>query len=210
MCSLLMKIIHLENYEAKRCQGCENVAGIALKLSYHSSENNNGPFSKLFTVPPKLEFGLPTQFSCPVDAFLFLNRSLNIEAVSYKSKCLQLNLGMFPFQDLENNIYIFEECSIKQYCDGIDFTNATSLVIRSYFPVSVSQVDMGYFMKLLPATATNNSAFVATFSKENFDITAKLFNIQISIFDTKINTMASISNDELTSNFVMELMVSIS
>ena len=118
---------------------------------------------------------------------------------------MQLNLGMFSFQNLENVMYIFEECSIKQYCDGLDFNNATNLVIRGYFPESVSQVDMGHFMKLLPATSTNNSAFVATFSKEKYEIAANLFNVQISIFDTMVNTMASINSNKLSTNFVMEL-----
>ena len=140
-----------------------------------------------------------------MDAFLFLNSSLSIEAASYKSNCLQLNIGIFPFQDLQNDMYIFEECSIKQYCDGMDFTNATSLVIRGYFPESVPQVDMGPFMKLLPATSTNNSAYVITFSEEYFDIIARLFNVRISIFDTTVNTMASIDSDKLGANFVTEL-----
>ena len=197
-------LLILEQYISKRCQDCDNAAGIALKLTYHSSENNNGLFAKLFTVPPKLEFGLPTQFSCPLDAFFFLNSLLNIEAITYKSKCMQLNLGMFPFQNLENVMYIFEECSIKRYCDGLDFTDVTNLVIRVYFPESVSQIEMGPFIKLQPATSTNNSALVATFSKENFDITANLFNVQISIFDTVVNTMASINSNKLSANFAME------
>ena len=197
--------MYLEEYTSRRCQGCINPAGISLNLIYHSSENSKGFFSQLFTVPPKLEFGLPTQFSCSMDTFLFLSNSLNIDGVSYKSKCLQLNLGMFPFQNLENVMHIFEECSIKQYCKNTDFTNTTNLIIRSYFPQSISQVDMGYFMKLLPASSTDNSAFVATFSKENLEIAAKLFNVQIVIFDTEINTVASINGNELSASFVMEL-----
>ena len=202
----LLKIYYnLDMYISKRCQDCNNPAGISLKLTYHSSENIKGFFSKLFAVPPKLEFGLPTRFSCPLDAFIFLNSSLNIEAVNYKSKCLQLNLGMFPFNHLENVMHIFEECGINKYCDNLDFTNAANLVIRSYFPESVHQVDMGYFMKLLPASSTNRSAFVAQFLKENYKIAAELFNVQISIFDTTVKTMVSINSNELNAHFTLEL-----
>ena len=195
----------LDTYISKRCQDCNNPAGISLKLTYQSSENTKGFVSKLFTVPPKLEFGLPTQFSCPLDAFIFLDSSLNVEAVNYKSKCLQINLGMFPFKNLENVMHIFEECGINKYCDNLDFTNATNLVIRSYFPESVHQVDMGYFMKLLPASSTNRSAFVATFLKENYKIAAQLFNVQISIFDTAVKTMVSVNSNELSAQFTLEL-----
>ena len=125
--------------------------------------------------------------------------------MSYKSKCLQLNIGLFPFQNLENVMHIFEECSIKQYCNNTDFTDAANMVIRSYFPQSISQVDMGYFMKLFPVSSTDSSAFVATFSKENFEIAAKLFNVQFAIFDAEVNTMASINGDKLSASFVMEL-----
>ena len=199
----------LENYIAKRCQDCSTPGGITFKLIYHSSENNKGIFSKLFMVPPKLEFGLPTQFSCPVDSFIFLNDSLDIEAMSYKSNCLDLNLGLFPFQDLENVVHIFEECNINYvyiyYCNGINFTNTTNLIIKNYFPELISQVDMGYFMKLMPAASTNDPVLAATFSKENHEVTAELFSVQISLFDTVVNTMSSINGDNLSANFEIEL-----
>ena len=152
-----------------------------------------------------MEFGLPTQFSCPVDVFTFLNDSLDIEAISYKSNCLDLNLGLFPFQNLENVVHIFEECNIKHYCNDINFTNATNLIVKSYFPESVSQVNMGNFMKLMPTTSIYDPVLAATFLKENHEVTAELFNVQISIFDTVVNTMSTINSDGLSANFETEL-----
>ena len=174
------------------------------KLTYHSNSMSDSVFSKLFEVPPKLEFGLPTQFSCPMDALVFLNSSLDIIGITYKSSCLNLNLGLFSFENLENTMYVFEECD-NAYCNNINFTNTANIVIWSYFPELVTEVDMGYFVKLLPATPTNNSALVATFSNENYEVIAELFNVQISLFDTVVNTRALISSGEVNAIFSIEL-----
>ena len=136
---------------------------------------------------------------------MFLNDSLDIEAVSYKSNCLDINLGLFPFQNLENVVHIFEECNINHYCNDMNFTNAINLIIKSYFPELISQADMGYFMKLIPATSSDDPVLAATFSKENHEVIAELFNVQISLFDTMVNTMVSINGDKLSASFEMEL-----
>ena len=198
-----MYIIHiLENY-TKKCEDCNALGGIALKLTYDSSKNNEGNiYSKLFKVPPKFKFGLPTQFSCPVDAFIFLNKSLDIEAISYKSNCLDLSLGLFPFRNLENVIHIFEDCN---YCKNINFTNPTNLIIKSYFPESILQADMGHFMKLMPAASMENPILTAAFTKEKHVVIAELFNVQISLFDNVVNTLVSIDGDKLSANFEIEL-----
>ena len=198
-------ITFVDNFDFRRCENCSNPAGMAFKLTYHSNKNKEGFFSKLFTVPPKLEFSLPTQFSCQLDAFVFLNNSLSIEALSLKSTCLDLNLGLFPFQNLENIVYIFEECIIEQYCNDVHLNNSANVIVRSYFPKQISNVDMGYFMQMLPVTSSNNLGCVATFTKEGYKLVAKLFNVQISIFNTVIHTTASVNDNELHAKIVMKL-----
>ena len=156
-------------------------------------------------MPPKEEFGLPTQFSCPVDVFVFLDEALTVEASIYKSTCLGLHLGLFPFEDLENVIYIFNECFINSYCNHHDFANKANLIIWSYLTEPSLKIDMGFFMKLFPASHRNKSAIVTTFSGETYDIRSQLLNIQFSIFDTVVNSTAFIDKHKLTSKFLINL-----
>ena len=187
------------------CEGCNHSAGIAFKFTYHSKDNTKGFFSQLFEVPPKLEFGLPTQFSCPMDVFMFLNSSMKVEALSYKSTCINLHLGLFPFRNVETVVYIFETCKLTRYCEGVNFANMTTMVIWSSSLEPFSHVKLGHFMELLPASSNNKSLLVATVSKEKYKIEAKLFSVKLSIFDAITNTMAFINEHELTASFSMML-----
>ena len=180
------------------CEDCEeNLAGIAFKLVYHARNNNKGFFSQLFKVPPKLEFGLPTQFSCPVDSFMFLSKSLSVESSSYKSTCMDLHLGLFPFHNVEAVLYIFETCKLKRYCNNINFTNMASVVVWGYIPQKVSFIKMGHFMELLPVSPNNKSLLVATVSKEKYEIQAQLFVVKFSLFDTVSSSTAFINEKVL-------------
>jgi len=196
----------LGNPTAKTCENCEgNLMGIAFKLTYHSKDNNEGFFSHIFKVPPKQEFGLPTQFSCPVDLFMFLNRSLNIESLSYKSACMDLHLGLLPFQNIETVLYIFETCKLKKYCNDVDFTDMASIVIWGYIPQKLPHIQMGYFMKLLPVSSNNKALLVATVSKKKYDIQAQLFVVEFSLFDTVTNSTAFINQNELKADLSLML-----
>jgi len=142
--------VFLDDLTTKACENCdEKLTGIAFKLTYHSKDNNRGLFGRILKVPPKLVFGLPTQFSCPVDLFMFLNRSLQAEGLSYKSTCMDLHLGSFPFCNIQSVVYIFETCKLKRYCSNIDFTNLASIVIWGYLPPKFSVIRIGYFMNCI-------------------------------------------------------------
>ena len=179
---------------SNNCKDCSMAfAGIAFKLTYNSKDNNEGFFSHLFIVPPKLEFGLPTQYNCSVDLLMLLNSSYSAEGLSYRSTCLELHLGLFPFRKIDTVMYMFETCKLKEYCEDIYLSNMANIVIWGYLP---QQSSLGHFMELLPISPTNK-ALVATVSKKNYEIQAQLFNIQFSLFDSVASTAAFINEKEL-------------
>ena len=137
-----------------------------------------------------------TQFSCPLDAFMFLNNDHNLEAVSIVSSCLDVNLRGFPILDLQTNIYIFDECKISPFCIILSSEDA-NLIVWSEFPESISELNLGHFLKLLPVSNSNRTGLVATFSRNTDQLKARLFNVKASLFDTTFNFMANIDKNEL-------------
>ena len=179
-----------------RCHGCANPKGFALKLVYQLAGLSNGLFSTLLVVPPKNRHGRRTQFSCPLDSFMFLNNNHDLEAVSIISSCLDINLRLFPINDLETNMYIFDQCKIGPFCAILNSEDA-NLIVWSTFPENISELNLGYFLKLLPVSDANNTGIVTTFSRSTHQLKARLFNVEVSLFDTTFNSMATIDDGEM-------------
>ena len=137
-----------------------------------------------------------TQFSCPLDAFMFLNNDHNLEAVSIVSSCLDVNLRGFPILDLQTNIYIFDECKISPFCTILSSKDA-NLIVWSEFPESISELNLGHFLKLLPVSTSNRTGLISTFSRSTDQLKARLFNVKASLFDTTFNFMGTIDKNEL-------------
>ena len=166
--------------------------GFALKLVYHTNSASTGLFSNLLIVPPKVEFGLRTQFSCPLDGFMFINDDHNMEAISIVSSCVGLRLGSFPIVGLKTYIYIFNECRVSPFCATVNSSH-NNLLIWSKFTDSIPILRLGNFIELLPASEFNQTGFVATVSKNMTALTAELFNLRITLFDVQFNCMATIN-----------------
>ena len=179
-----------------RCHGCPNPKGFALKLVYQLAGFSTGLFSSLLAVPPENLYGQRTQFSCPLDSFMFLSDDHDLQAVSILSSCLDINLGMFPIVDLQTNLYIFDECKISPFCSLLSSEDA-NLIVWSDFPENVSELNLGHFLKLLPVSDSNRTGLVATFSRDTDQLKATLFNISASLFDTTFNSIATIDENEL-------------
>lgn len=185
--------IYIDTDSTLRCHGsCLYPMGFALKLVYHTASTSSGLFSTLLFVPPKEEFGLPTQFNCSVDSYMFLDNNLDLEAISMVSSCLDIYLGMFPVFGLETYIYIFDECKISPFCSAIGSSDAKTLV-WSVFSNTTPYVSLGYFIKLLPASNSNKTGLFVTFAKDDYLFKAELLNIEVSLFDVKFNSTATIN-----------------
>ena len=179
-----------------RCQDCPKQMGFSLKLIYHMTSLSTGLFSTLLTVPPKTEFGLRTQFSCPIDNFMFLNHDHNLEAISIVSSCLSVNLGQFPILGLETRMYIFDKCKNFPVCSILNPADA-KIIAWSDFPNSLSKISLGYFIELLPVSDSNKTGIVVTFAKDYRHLKAKLLNIKVSLFDITFNTTATVDESQL-------------
>ena len=179
------------------CHHCSDPSGIAFKLVYHINNRpgtSTGFFSTLLTIPQK---GINPRFSCPLDSFMFLNTMHDLEAVSIISSCLGINLGSFPFHDLETHIYIFNECKIDSLCVIMDYTDA-NIIVWSTFPSSVSKLSLGYFIDLLPESHSNRTGLVSTFSKDHNHLKAVLPHIRVSLFDATFKSDAIVNEERLT------------
>jgi len=178
--------------------------GFSLKLVYHINSASTGMFSTLLIVPPKEEFGLRTQFSCPLDGFVYINDDHNMEAISIVSSCLGLRLGSFPIVDLETYIYMFNECEISPFCSAPISSNS-ELLIWGKFPDSVPKLPLGNFIELLPASESDQTAFVLTISKNMGTLNAELFNVRISLFDVLFNCQANVNEKMLEFSTTVKL-----
>ena len=127
---------------------------------------------------------------------MFLNNDHNLEAVSIVSSCLDVNLRGFPIIDLQTNIYIFDECKISPFCTILSSEDA-NLIVWSEFPESMSELNLGHFLKLLPVSTSNRTGLISTFSRSTDQLKARLFNVKASLFDTTFNFMGTIDKNEL-------------
>ena len=183
------------------CHQCSDPSGIAFKLVYHITGASIGLFSTLLAIPQK---GIDPQFSCPLDSFVFLNKMHDVEAVSIVSSCIGINLGLFPFHDLETHVYIFNECKIDSLCVIMDYGDA-NIIVWTTFPSSLSKLSLGYFIELLPVSDSNRTGLVSTFSKDHNHLKAVLPNIRVSLFDATFKSEAIVDEERLIFSRIVKL-----
>ena len=151
-------------------------------------------------------FGLRTQFSCPLDSFVLMDDNYeDMEAMSIVSQCLGLKLGSFPILGLQSHLYIFDKCNntYSPFCSILDYTD--TFITWSTFPPHVQSVSLGNFITLLPISDSNRTALYATFSKNTYSLQAKLFNLRLSLFDVDFSCTATIDDQQLYFEKVVDL-----
>ena len=186
----------------KRCIDCGDQQGMAFKLEYDIREGSTGVWSQLISVPPKLEFGLPTQFSCPINGFIYFDSLFGLQAISMMSTCIDIQLGSFPIINLQNIVYISNDCDLNDMCDLIDTSSINSdvsIYVWSVFPSNISELRLGYFMTLLPYN-DNRFAIASVISTDSDLLRAKLFQLRISVLGTSLTVEATIDRMRLYFN----------
>ena len=161
---------------------------------YHIAGGSNGLFSTLLAIPQK---GIDPQYICPLDSFIFLNKVHDLEAVSITSSCLGINLGLFPIHHLDTHIYVFNECKLDSLCTIVKYNDA-NIIVWSTFPSSLSKLNLGHFLELLPVSDFNRTGLVATFTKDYIQLNAILPNVKVSLFNTNFKSEAIINEQQLT------------
>ena len=175
---------------------------MAFILEYDIREGSSGIWSQLILIPPKLEFGLPTQFSCPINGFIYFDSSFGLQAISMMSTCIDLQLGSFPIMNLHNVLYISNECDLNGMCDLIDSGSVISNVniyAWSMFPSNISELRLGYFMSLLPYNGTRFGV-ASVISTDSNSLLAKLFQLRVSVLGTSLTVEGTIDQTRLYFN----------
>ena len=175
---------------------------MAFKLDYGIREESTGIWSQVIVVPPKLEFGLPTQFSCPINGFIYFDALFGLQAISMMSTCIDIQLGSFPIMNLQNVLYISDDCDLSGMCDLIDTSSINSdvnIYAWSIFPSSISELRLGYFMSLLPYSESR-FGIASIISTDSNSLLAKLFQLRVSVLGTSITVEATIDQTRLYFN----------
>ena len=175
---------------------------MAFKLDYGIREESIGIWSQVIVVPPKLEFGLPTQFSCPINGFIYFDALFGLQAISMMSTCIDIQLGSFPIMNLQNVLYISDDCDLSGMCDLIDTSSINSdvnIYAWSIFPSSISELRLGYFMSLL-SYSESRFGIASVISTDSNSLLAKLFQLRVSVLGTSITVEATIDQMRLYFN----------
>lgn len=111
-------------------------------------------------------------------------------------QCAGIRLGTFVFHELEHTIYFsgtgdFEElCAVNPNFN----TSLSSVLVQSKF-VNNEPIQLGPILLLKPDA--RSLAFTAVFNRINSSFTAQLHSVNITLFDTVINTVVNINEDQL-------------
>jgi len=178
---------------------CDSIQGLSFKLNYDIRGESTGIWSQVILVPPKLQFGLPTQFSCPVTGFIHFDSSFGLQAFSMLSTCIDLQLGSFPIMNLQNLLYLSDNCGLEGMCSLINSSavgSGVNIYVWSVFPSNISELRLGYFMTLLPYSL--NRLGIASFISTNANqLLATLFQLRVVVLGTTLTVEATIDQKGL-------------
>ena len=118
------------------------------------------------------------------------------------STCIDIQLGRFPIMNLQNILYISNDCDLSGMCDVIDTSSINSNVniyAWSVLPSSITELRLGYFMSLLPY-GENRFGIASVISTDSNLLLAKLFQLRISVLGTSLTVEGTIDQMRLYFN----------
>ena len=139
---------------------------------------------------------MPSDDLCDLDAFLYLTENFDLNGFSMNFQCAGIRLGTFVFHKLEHTIYISGTGDFEDLCASNPTFSApaSSVLVQSRF-INDEPIQLGPILLLQPSTGL--LAFTAVFSKDNNSFTAQLHSVNITLFDTVVNTAVNINEDQL-------------
>ena len=176
-----------------------NTTNIGMTKLYHtySDESKEHFFSEL--LPISSSYGS----SCPVDVALRFNSSTEVVGLAFQSTCHELVLGALVFSGTDHIISIGGNLSpvtcassaptASVYGDMAIYTSIRSGITTLNRFISVAQPDNGG-----SHIVTNVNPITKTY-------TATVHNVQISIWDTRIQSVVTIANEGLKFSGQLEL-----
>ena len=164
------------------------------------STDNTGLWSTIFRIPPNLSFGLPTQFSCPIDVFVALGNNMAVRGVQLRSQCVDVNVGEFQFYS-NSMIHVLSIVSnvnndFSVICISNDIiTPDTKMFLQTKFTSSTDSLQLGYFMTLRPDD--NLNAVSIGFYKDTKTFIGKMHTVEFMILGTRFITEVDIDQHGL-------------
>ena len=104
--------------------------------------------------------------------------------------------------NLQNILYISNDCDLSGMCDVIDTSSINSNVniyAWSVFPSSITELRLGYFMSLLPY-GENRFGIASVISTDSNLLQAELFQLRISVLGTSLTVEGTIDQTRLYFN----------
>ena len=182
--------------------GCATVVptGLSFLLTYKPSTDNTGLWSTIFRVPSNPVFGLPTQFSCPIDTFVALDNKMDLRGIQLRSKCIDVNIGRFQFNDNSLVHTISMVSNVKNDFNVICVSNDiitpdTRVFLQTRFTSNTDSLQLGYFMTL--RSDVNLNALSISFLKNTTIYFGKMHVVEFMLLGTRFTTEVDIDQDGL-------------
>ena len=164
--------------------------GVSFKLAYTPQQDQRFYLSVL-------ELPFDTR-QCPVDVFLSLNTSQDMNGLSFYSECLDVSFGTLLFTGLAHRMYIpmsdetmcIKPANFTSLYPSVDF----GLVIHS--SLKVSRLRLNNFIQLLPGY--DGTAVSLGFYKDTSERVGLIHSLEMTMFDCAFVTQARLRNMELS------------
>ena len=171
--------------------------GVSFKLAYTPQQDQRFYLSVL-------ELPFDTR-QCPVDVFLSLNTSQDMNGLSFYSECLDVSFGTLLFTGLAHRMYIpmsdetmcIKPANFTSLYPSVDF----GLVIHS--SLKVSRLRLNNFIQLLPGY--DGTAVSLGFYKDTSERVGLIHSLEMTMFDRAFVTQGRLRNMELSFGLMMNL-----
>lgn len=160
--------------------------GISGQLDYsHSANNESFFFSNLFVIPDFTS-------SCPIYTYLQSNSDINMEWATLTSTCLGIRIGRLELASNFRHVMTFSGLSKPEGTSG-DY----SILVNSF--LSTTMLQLGNFI-VMHRSYVNSPAATLRYKDNESSISGILYNSNVTIFDSVINTNIFVNGPHLTFN----------
>ena len=174
----------------RSCSSQSPSNGVSFKLAYTPQQGQQFYLSVL-------ELPFDTR-QCPVDVFLSLNTSQDMNGLSFYSECLDVSFGALLFTDLAHRLYI--PMSNDTLCvKPVNFTSLFStiefgLIVHS--SLATDRLRLNSFIQLLPGY--DGTAVSLGFYKHSNNRVGLIHSLNVTMFDRTFETQGRLSGSGLT------------
>ena len=171
--------------------------GVSFKLSYIPQQDQQFYLNVL-------ELPFDTR-QCPVDVFIHLNSTQDMNGLSFYSECLDISFDTLLFTGLAHKLYI--PMSPETLCiKPVNFTslfpaNDFGLIIHS--SLNASRLRYNSFIQILPGY--DGTALSLGFSRDTDDRVGMIHSIEMTMFDSAFVTQIRLSDRKLSFKTMLHL-----